>query len=59
VSTHVSLTEEELEVLTFLVAPATREERLDDVPLGHAEDVLMYDVIPPTQYKGEALHTVH
>lgn len=53
-SSHVSIADEEVKVRTLLEAwaKATREERQDDVLSGHAEDVLIYDVLPPMKYEG-------
>ena len=37
-------------------AAATREGRKDDILANHADDVLIYDVLPPLKYTGAAAY---
>ncbi len=55
---HVPLVEEKIKIRLILEAwaRATREGRQDDVLSDHAEDVVIYDVLPPMKYDGTAAY---
>lgn len=57
-STHISLAADETKIRALLEAwaSATREGRQGDVLSNHAENVLIYEVLPPLKYESAAAY---